>query len=138
MTSCEFFVEGHIESGNRRQRTHWGARYRAEKLSQNSWGLQIQAMAPGAVFVDSPHSKRTVSLLVRRKRSLDLDNLVAGLKPFIDMLRCRFFRGHTKDPRMLVWKGIIYDDAPKYVDWKISQEPCGGRPEGILVRVEGI
>lgn len=118
---CTFFIETKLEGGNSRQRHRWQARYGMEKRMRESWGLQFQAKVPRAILVDSPHPLRNVRIVVYRKRPLDYDNLVAGLKPFLDILKCRFFRGKTSRPDLMTWSGVIYDDSPKYVKWDIEQ-----------------
>lgn len=137
-----FFIEGKTEGGNKRERHRWQARYGIEKRKREVWGLQFQLKAPRAILVDSPHRLRTITLTVYRKRAMDVDNLVAGLKPFIDILKCRFFKGKTSDPNMLTWRGIIYDDSPKYVEWRFKQEivkkGVGWGREGVEIKVEGI
>lgn len=138
---CTFFIETKLEGGNSRQRHRWQARYGMEKRMRELWGLQFQAKVPRAILVDSPHRPRHIALRVFRNRVLDWDNLVSGLKPFIDILKCRFFRGRTSDPNMLTWRGVIYDDSPKYVTWDVPQRtlhPSEGTwgCEGIEVTVE--
>ena len=143
MSEYAFFIEGKIEGGNKRDRHHWRARYGIEKRAREVWALQFKAVVPRGILVDSPHRLRTVTLTVYRKRLMDIDNLVAGLKPFIDILKCRYFKGKTSDPNMLTWRGIIYDDSPKYVEWRFKQEIVkkgdgSWGVEGVEVKVEGI
>jgi hypothetical protein len=138
-----FFIAGRITSDNKGRRMRWQARYSKEKKAREVWAIQFQAIVPRAILVDSPHRPRAITLKVFRNRSLDWDNLVAGLKPFIDVLKCKFFKGRTSDPNMLTWRGVIYDDSPKYVTWNVPQRtihPSEGpwKEEGVEVKVEGI
>jgi len=50
--------------------------------------------------------KRTVKIYSFRKRECDRDNLIGGMKPFIDAIR---------------ELGLIWDDSPKYIDLNIFQ-----------------
>ncbi len=129
----QFFVPGYIESVNRRQKRHWGSRHRKDKEKQKAWSAVIAIHCPKEALVGGPHRKRQVALCVFRWRKLDYDNLVGGLKPFIDVLRC-WREKHTK---VVVWQGVIYDDSPKYVKWDIDQRIIGvGDAEGVLVTVQ--
>lgn len=128
----EFFVLGHIEGVNLRQRKGWRARHAKDKERQRAWGAVIGVHCPKEALVSGPHRTRQVALCVFRRRLLDYDNLVGGLKPFIDVLRC-WREKHTK---AVVWQGVIYDDSPKYVKWDIDQKVMGlGDAEGVLVAV---
>ena len=127
----EFFIPGRVESGNKRQRTHWKKRHREDKRDQGFWSILMRSNCPRDVLVSEPHPRREIDLLVFRKRLLDYDNLVTGLKPFIDVLRCRW----NRKLKILDWSGIIYDDSPKYVRWSIDQRLLmeKGNVEGVRV-----
>ena len=129
----EFFVPCHVDGLNKRQRTHWTKRHKQDKRAQVFWGALINSRCPRIARVWRPHPRRIVGLMVFRKRLLDYDGLVGGLKPFIDVLRCRW----NRKPRVLTWEGIIYDDSPKYVKWDIDQKVVGeSEMEGVLVTVK--
>ena len=93
VTYLAFFVPWLVPSGNRRVRLHWRKRHKEDGE------LQVALMAIFNTKISSKfritesqkdHAKRRIELTVNRRRKLDWDNLVNGLKPFVDMLRCRF------------------------------------------------
>ena len=88
----EFFIPGHIDGLNKRQRQHYHQRHKKDAQAQEFWGALLNTECPRAARVSEPHARRFITLLVSRSRLLDYDGLVGGLKPFIDILRCRWNR----------------------------------------------
>ncbi len=132
MAEWKFFVPGHIEGTNKRQKKHYHSRSKEDKAKQRVWGAIIHSRAPVEAFVDKPHQKRQVALCVLRRHELDYDNLVGGLKPFIDVLRC----WKERRTQVVAYKGVIFDDTPEFVNWRIGQAVIGPNAlEGIWVTV---
>ena len=112
----EFFIPWILtESANRRNRGHWGRQYRKDVKLRQQASILLSCYMPKDLIVSAPHARRKVSLEVRRHDLLDWDNLVAGLKPFVDVLRCRRIRG------IVSWEGIVWDDSPEYLDLEVEQ-----------------
>lgn len=121
MPKAEFFIDAYIEGLNKRQKKHWTARSKKDKERQRVWCAMINVRCPPEAFIGKPHRKRQVALCVVRGKLLDYDGLVGGLKPFIDVLRCRRESPAKGLKQILVWEGVLWDDSPRYVDWAISQ-----------------
>ena len=103
------------------QRLHWRERCRRNQAA-------AEAAHYGWAKAGRPYTERRVrvSVLVRRGRVLDRDNVIAGLKPVADLL---FSRRH----------GIAMtpDDGPQWVEWGSVEFETGkrwrDRPEVVLV-----
>ena len=88
-------------SRNQLDKLHWSKRHKiAKRLKRDVWALS-QGKRP-----TEPLKTATVTITSYRKALLDPDNLVAGVKPYIDAL---------------VTNGVIIDDKPGNVCLKIVQ-----------------
>lgn len=102
-------------SENRLLRMHWAAR----KAKQQEYLAYLTvAGAYDRRFFAGEKEKRTVEIYSYRKRRIDPDNLIGGMKPLIDCLR----------KMKLIW-----DDSPKYLDLTVVQETDGKDPRTEIV-----
>ena len=116
-------------SGNKYLRMHWTVR----KKLHDKYGLLIQgAYKSSQARGDDAHADRfmCVSFVAYRKRLLDDDNLLNGLKPFRDCF---------------VKMGFLRDDSPKwakfiYTQYTLKDSPFAsddGKPKcGLIVTIE--
>jgi len=132
----ELFLPGRVYSLNERQRTHRMALRRRDKAQQEVWVAVFNTKVPEAALAFEGHAQRLLTLTahIRRARRLDKDNLTGGLKPMIDILRCRRLKGIT------VHHGFVWDDNPKYMDLEVHQvllkktDPVSA--EGVLIEMD--
>jgi Holliday junction resolvase RusA-like endonuclease len=96
-------------SVNKLLRMHYFARKR-EQDKYKKW-----LAAAGAVDrrFNAEKEKRHVEIHSFRKRRIDLDNLIGGMKLLIDAL-CDV--------------GLLWDDSPRYLDLTVIQETDGKNP----------
>ena len=93
-----------ILSRNVLDRQHWAVK-RKEK---QHWCLLVRnQMRLNKVRFTEEKEKHSIEIISYRSRKLDYDNLVGGCKYLIDAL---------------IDEKMIYDDAPDYLDIKISQQ----------------
>lgn len=104
-------------SGNTLAYAHWRARMK----DRDAWIVLVRAaMARSPVRLPPPTGLRRVHLQAIRKRTLDRDNLSAGLKHAVDSLvRC----------------GLLLDDSDRLARITYGQERCRGRRPLVLVTV---
>lgn len=92
-----------IKSRNVLDKLHWAVKSRLQK----EYMLLIRShMVKHKIKHAKKNERYCLEIISYRKRLLDYDNLVGGCKQLLDAL--------TKEK-------YIYDDAPKYIDLKISQ-----------------
>ncbi len=63
-----------------------------------------------------------VHILARRKRLLDSDNLVGGVKPVLDAMK----------------EFLIFDDSPKYIDLVVEQAKCGSARQCTVITLRQV
>lgn len=134
----EFFVECHVRTLNRRQRTHWRDLHRQDVRLQGALVAQFNVRVPKDALVEKPHPMRRIDVLVIRERLMDDDALGAACKPLLDVLKCRFVK--IGDQRVMTHSGVVYDDSRKYArvtfDQKTPAEVGWGAIEGVRIIVE--
>ena len=91
-----------VQSGNVLLRKHWSYRKKEKKL----WALLIRNQMRLKKIKKAEKKKYTIMIISYRKRLLDPDNLVSGIKNLLDSC---------------VDEELIYDDAPSYIDLKVEQ-----------------
>lgn len=64
--------------------------------------------------------KVAVTIIARRKRLLDQDNLAGGVKPVLDAMK----------------EFLIFDDSPKHIDLKVEQVKCGSARQCTVISVD--
>lgn len=107
-----------IKSGNIRLRSHWAALHRENKRVRETMGFLLMSLVgQKSAYLNSP-KKRMILITSYRRRTLDMDNLIAGAKPWIDALRT--YR-------------IIWDDSPKYLQAAYVQKLV---TSGYAVKIE--
>lgn len=94
------------KSNNQLLRMHWAVRRRI-KVSYMDELLVAIRESKYANRELLTNKKRKCHIISFRKRLLDADNLVGGLKPLIDCL--------------VEWK-LLKDDSPEFVELKIEQK----------------
>ncbi len=115
---CSFFIPMHPMSGNVRQRMHYHALAKKDKKDKSVMAAIMNTQVGPQHTVGSPHPKRVVKIeVLKTGNELDKDNLIAGLKPFIDVLKVQGRKlGH-----LVAHEGLVYDDSPKYMDLVVVQ-----------------
>ena len=92
-----------IQSGNQIIRNHWAVNRR----NKQEWAILIRnQMKLRKIRKADKEEKYTLLIISYRKKLLDKDNLYTGCKSLLDAC---------------VMEGLIYDDAPDYVDLKVQQ-----------------
>lgn len=95
------------QSANQMLRKHWAVRKREQ--SRLKWtvidALASTGMPLPPIFYRSAVPMR-MTVRVFRKRRLDYDNAIAGLKPLVDVIK---------------ELGIIHDDSPKWLDLGLDE-----------------
>ena len=93
-----------ILSRNVLDRQHWAVKRKDKQI----WAVFIRnQMRLNKVRFTEDKEKHSIEIISLRSRKLDYDNLVGGCKYLIDAM---------------IQEKLIYDDAPDYLDIKISQE----------------
>lgn len=96
-------------SGNDFHKRHWIG-YAKHKKNCVRWA---QIVCHGTARASC---KRSVAFIAYRKRTLDDDNLITGMKALRDAL---------------VFVGVIHDDSPKWATFTYEQKPASESPNGM-------
>ncbi len=104
-----------IESRNILDRKHWAVKRRSKKI----WALLVRnQMKLKKIRESEVGEKFKLTIISYRKKLLDYDNLVGGVKQLLDA---------CSDEK------LIWDDAPKYLDLKVEQYKSN-KYETIIIR----
>ena len=104
-----------IESRNILDRKHWAVKRRSKKI----WALLVRnQMKLKKIRESEVGEKFKLTIISYRKKLLDYDNLVGGVKQLLDA---------CSDEK------LIWDDAPKYLDLKVEQYKSK-KYETIIIR----
>jgi outer membrane receptor for ferrienterochelin and colicin len=104
-----------VQSGNVLLRKHWSYRKKEKKL----WALLIRNQMRLKKTKKAEQKKYTIMIISYRKRLLDPDNLVSGIKNLLDSC---------------VDEELIYDDAPDYIDLKVEQYKSAREEHTMIIR----
>ena len=104
-----------VESRNVLDRKHWAVKRRNKQI----WAVFIRnQMRLKKIGECEIGEKFKLTIISYRKKLLDYDNLVGGVKQLLDAC----------SEEKLIW-----DDAPKYLDLKVEQH-IGKKYETIIIR----
>ena len=107
-----------IFSRNKIDKMHWSEKSKLKK----TYALFIRnQMRLNKIPSSQVEDYFKLTIVSKRIRKCDFDNLVGGAKQLIDAL---------SDER------FIWDDAPKYLDLNMSQEKCKDRKEEVVITRE--
>lgn len=125
-TELQFIIPFALPGLNARDRTHWAKR---SKLKADL-ALEVLVALGGPRYFPRPAWDRVrVTVERRSSKRLDADNLVASVKPLLDVLRASS-RGN---PGSL---GIIVDDSPDHLKLIVTQSIAAPRGGSTVVRIE--
>ena len=101
-------------------RSHWSKKYRASKaLRESGYAHGLEALDKG----HSPMSKASITFVFSNWRRVDLDNLIIGMKGWVDGL---------------VDSGILPDDNPDYLLYDgATFQKVKKNEEGVYVKLRG-
>lgn len=113
---------------------HWSAYARIKTSWYKLISLTLQATGYARMLhVEAPYAR--VTIIRRGKRRLDPDNLVAGCKPILDILRADRRRGPPG--RRVKSLGLFLDDSPDRMELTVLQEPLSlGELENTSIHIE--
>ena len=143
MKRWEFFLPCVVRSGNKRSRTKWRRLAEQDDATKATLAACFNVVVPKDALVSKPHPTRQIAVLAVLPRLFDDDNLAAGLKPVLDVLKC------VREKKWLVavgapqlaWTGVCWDDSRKYARFSFDQktvlEMGAGAVPGVLVTVQG-
>lgn len=104
-----------VESRNVLDRKHWAVKRRSKQI----WALFVRnQMRLKKIRECEIGEKFKLTIISYRKKLLDYDNLVGGVKQLLDAC----------SEEKLIW-----DDAPKYLNLKVEQH-IGKKYETIIIR----
>jgi hypothetical protein len=106
-------------SANQLNTMHWAERSRLKQ----AFGWLLLSRLNGIPKIPPPQGQRKVTIIRHGKRTLDKDNLYAGVKMLLDCI---------KEQR------IIIDDKPKWLDLQVLQEPCGKHEPWTSIIIEDL
>ena len=101
-----------IKSRNVLDKMHWAAK----RLLKQEYALLIRnQMRLNPIYEEAEEGRRyTLEIVSYRKRLLDYDNLVGGVKQLLDAM---------------VDENFIWDDSNKYIDLRVKQVLNKERPD---------
>lgn len=115
-------ITGATPSGNTLLRMHWSKRSKLNKYWRHQvWERLVLELRPW--IHREPGCKMRVTITRIATRTLDKDNLYAGVKPLVDALK------HNR---------LIDDDSPEHVELEVLQEIARGKPERTVITLEKI
>lgn len=107
-----------IFSRNKIDKMHWAQKSKLKKAYQMFIRVSMKNLK---IPSSQEKDKFKLTIISKRIRKCDFDNLVGGAKQLIDALSTERF---------------IWDDAPDYLDLNISQEKCEKRQELVIITRE--